>query len=237
MGDLAAEQRNQQQAEEADNQLIEQRQGHRRFRQARGAHHHRGRAPGGTRQHTQGIAHQHAVIKVVPGHPAGKRDGNPNKRQDNPQPLQGPQSLTGQQPVHSQCGEDRRGVEEHRHVRRRGQLQTFGNEEELQAEQGSGQQTAAPGRIHLVPAALPADQQPDQQRRHTGTSGRLHHRRDIGRRPLDHHLLHAPDQAQPDHHLQGKPVGAAPGGAHRNTSKTLSMAKTRQKKTKPRPSR
>jgi hypothetical protein len=58
---------------------------------------------------------------------------------------------------------------------------------------------------HLIPTALPAHQQAHQQRGNPRAPGRLHHRRDVRRGPLDHHLLHAPDQAQADHHLQGKP--------------------------------
>jgi hypothetical protein len=52
----------------------------------------------------------------------------------------------------------------------------------------------------------------------------LHDWRDVGRRPFDHHLLHTPDQAQTDHHLQGKTVGIAPLDTHRNTSNTHNMA-------------
>jgi hypothetical protein len=52
----------------------------------------------------------------------------------------------------------------------------------------------------------------------------LHDWRDVGRRPFDHHLLHTPDQAQTDHHLQSKTVGIAPLYTHRNTSNTHNMA-------------
>ena len=99
--------------------------------------------------------------------------------------------------MHAQRGKNRRGVEEHRHVRCRGQLQAFGDKEELQPEQRTGQQAAAPGAAYLIPAALPADQQSDQQRRNPRAPRRLHHRRDVRCSPLDHHLLHTPDQARP----------------------------------------
>ncbi|CAI8769646.1 hypothetical protein EMIT0P260_190018 [Pseudomonas sp. IT-P260] len=105
-----------------------------------------------------------------------------------------------------------------------GQLQTFGDEEELQTEQRTGQQPPTPGVADLIPAALPAQQQTHQQRGNPRTPSRLHHWRDVRRGPLDHHLLHAPDQAQADHHLQGKPIGIAPIDTHRNTSNTHNMA-------------
>ncbi|MNL27157.1 hypothetical protein D3C87_1487280 [compost metagenome] len=229
MGDLAAEQRDQQQTDETDDQLIEQGQGHRRLRQLRSPNHHGGRAPCGTRQYAQSIAQQHAAIEIIPRHPAGKRDADPDKGQNDPQPLHRPQTLTGQQPVHAQRGKNRRGIEEHRHVRGRGQLQAFGNEEKLQAKQGAGQQPAAPRSTDLIPAALPADHQTHEQRGHARAPGRLHDRRNVGRRPFDHHLLDAPDQAQTQHHLQGKTIGATPGGAHLRTLTTAwNMATTRQ---------
>lgn len=105
-----------------------------------------------------------------------------------------------------------------------GQLQTFGNEQKFQTKQRTGQQAAAPGAADLIPTALPADQQTDQQRRNPRAPRRLHHRRDVRCRPLDQDLLHTPDQAQADHHLQGKTVGIAPLGTHRNTSNTHNMA-------------
>ncbi|MNE38094.1 hypothetical protein D3C80_1319780 [compost metagenome] len=162
MGHLAAGHRDQQQADETDDQLIEQRQGHRCFRQPRGAYHHGGCTPGRSGQYTERVAQQHAPVQIVPGHATGKRNTNADKRQQNSQPLHRPQALTRQQPMHAQCGEDRRGVEEHRHMRRRGQLQAFGDEQELEAKQATGQQTAAPGAADLVPTALPADQQAHQ---------------------------------------------------------------------------
>jgi hypothetical protein len=61
----------------------------------------------------------------------------------------------------------------------------------------------------------------------------LHDRRDVGRSPLDHYLLNTPDQAQPQHHLQGKSIGAAPGGAHLETSTSQNMAVARQLKQSP----
>ncbi|AHZ68971.1 hypothetical protein OU5_1892 [Pseudomonas mandelii JR-1] len=228
MGYLAAEDRNQQQPNETDDQLVKEGQRDRGFRQSRGTHHHRGRAPGCPGQYAQRIAHQHAVVEVVPGHAASKRDGDPDEGEENPQPLHRPQTFARQQPVHAQRGKNRRGVKEHRHMRCRGQLQTFGNEKELQTKQRTGQQATAPGAADLVPATLPADQQSYKQRGNTRPPRRLHDRSDVGRRPFDHHLLHAPDQAQPDHHLQGKPIGATPAGAHRNTSTTTNMAVTRQ---------
>ncbi|MNP67832.1 hypothetical protein D3C76_1637080 [compost metagenome] len=76
-----------------------------------------------------------------------------------------------------------------------GQLQAFGNEQKFQAKQRAGQQAAAPGATNLVPATLPADQQPYEQRGQARAPCCLHNRRNVRRRPFDHHLLDAPDQA------------------------------------------
>ncbi|MNT13941.1 hypothetical protein D3C72_1489260 [compost metagenome] len=131
--------------------------------------------------------------------------------------------------MQAKSSEDRRGVEEHRHVRRRGQLQAFGNEQKLHPEQRTGQQPAAPGVRHLVPAAAKTDQQADQYRRHARTQGLLHHWRNIWRGQLDHYLLNAPDQTQHQHYLQGKGIGIATGGAHCGHPLSANgMAKSRQ---------
>ena len=60
-------------------------------------------------------------------------------------------------------GENGRGIEKYRHMRRARQLQAFGDKEKLQAEQATRQQTATPGSRHLAPATLPTDQQPNQE--------------------------------------------------------------------------
>ena len=122
--------------------------------------------------------------------------------------------------MHAQRGKNRRGVEEHRHVRRRGQLQAFGDEEELQTKQRTGQQAAAPRGADLIPAAFPADQQSYEQCGNARPPHRLHDRCVRCRAPptLMITCCTPHDQAQPDHHLQGKSVGATPAGAHRDTS-------------------
>ncbi|MNY64042.1 hypothetical protein D3C86_2010900 [compost metagenome] len=80
--------------------------------------------------------------------------------------MQRPEPLAWQHEVQAQGREHWCRVEEYRHVRGRGQLQAFGNEQKLQAEQRAGQQASAPGAGHLIPTAAKTHQQPDQNRRH-----------------------------------------------------------------------
>ncbi|MNZ33972.1 hypothetical protein D3C78_513420 [compost metagenome] len=132
--------------------------------------------------------------------------------------MQQPQAFAGQPEMQAQRSKHRRGIEEHRHVRRRGQLQPLGNEQELQAEQPARHHPGTPGAADLLPAPAPAQHQAHQHGGDAVAQRRLHHRRDIDGGSLDQHLLATPDQAQPQHHLQGKGIGVLADRAHRRAS-------------------
>ncbi|MNP02828.1 hypothetical protein D3C76_946900 [compost metagenome] len=155
------------------------------------------------------LAHAGEVHGAAEGH------DDADETHTDPQPLQRSQTLTGQQQVQAEGGKDRRGIEEHRHVRGRGVFQAPGDEQELQGEQHArGQAGRQRTLAQPFPTAAPAHQQADQHGGDGRATDRLHDRHDIRRRHLDRHLLQSPDHAEHQHQLQDETVGPLAWRAH-----------------------
>jgi hypothetical protein len=193
--------------DEADGELIEQRLGGRFAREAGEPHGDRGGGPGDARPQRKEIAPEHGG--ELPGRLLAAEEGDDDaaEGQRDAEPLQGSQPLGRQFPVQAEGDEDRRGVEEHHHVRGRGEAQAFADEQEFQREQETNEQAGAPRAITDADAlAAPGHEQADQHGRNTRAQGDLHQGCDVRRRGLEHDLLQAPDEAQDEHDGHGLPI-------------------------------
>jgi len=114
--------------------------------------------------------------------------------------------------MQAQRGEDRRGVEEHHHVRRRGVAQPLARQQKLQREQCPRRHARLPHAVGQRQAlAPPGHPQPDEQRGHARAHCNLQQRRAVLRGGFEGDLLRTPDEAQHHHQAHGAGIKGIAG--------------------------
>ena len=183
------------------NQLIQQGVGTGATAQAGGAYDNCGCTPGhGCAQAKQITQQRIGTASHGRAAAAGKGDHNPCKGDGNTQPLHFVQALVGYFPVKTKSGKYRRGVQENNHMRRRGVMQPFGNQQKFQGKKQPGRNAWFPGAVREHnPVATRVNEDIHHDRRNTRAQGDLEYGRHVWRRTLEYDLLQAPDRANQQH--------------------------------------